>query len=131
MSLLAREDIRFVPVIACAFADEELKFMFQLFLPGDIPGGKKSMLSRFGPISGLFARIQFAFAFDMVHSDVLMALDNRETLPNRFPWKSVNSSKQLDFGNRTKRARSRGSERNSAFRRKSGPSCRTAVRSPP
>jgi hypothetical protein len=75
MNLLMREDIRFVPVIACAFADEDLKSMFQLFLPGDIPGGKKSMLGRFGPISSLFSRIQFAFAFDMVHSDVLLALD--------------------------------------------------------
>jgi hypothetical protein len=72
MSLLVREDIRFVPVIACAFADEELEAMFKKFLPNDIPGGKKSMLGRFGPISSLFARIQFAFAFDMVHSDVLL-----------------------------------------------------------
>ncbi len=75
MDLLVREDIRFIPVIACAFADEELKAMFNMFLPNDIPGGKKSMLGRFGPISSLFARIQFAFAFDMVHSDVLLALD--------------------------------------------------------
>lgn len=75
MSLLVREDIRFIPVIACAFADEDLKVMYQLFLPNDIPGGKKSMLGRFGPISSLFARIQFAFAFDMVHSDILLALD--------------------------------------------------------
>jgi hypothetical protein len=75
MSLLAREDIRFVPVIACAFADEQLEAMFKLFLPDDIPGGKKGMLGRFGPISTLFARIQFAFAFDMVHSDILLALD--------------------------------------------------------
>lgn len=75
MSLIAREDIRFVPVIACAFADEELTGMYKQFLPDDIPGGKKSMLGRFGPISTLFARIQFAFAFDMVHSDILIALD--------------------------------------------------------
>jgi hypothetical protein len=75
MNLLMREDIRFVPVVACAFADDDLKAMFSLFLPNDIPGGKKSMLGRFGPISSLFARIQFAFAFDMVHSDVLLALD--------------------------------------------------------
>jgi hypothetical protein len=75
MDLLVREDIRFIPVIACAFADEEMKRMFKQFLPNDIPGGKNSMLGRFGPISSLFTRIQFAFAFDMVHSDVLLALD--------------------------------------------------------
>ncbi|HEY6734211.1 MAG TPA: hypothetical protein VI256_10520, partial [Roseiarcus sp.] len=44
MNLLMREDIRFVPVVACAFADDDLKAMFSLFLPNDIPGGKKSML---------------------------------------------------------------------------------------
>ena len=75
MSQLAREDIRLIPVIACAFADTELEKMFKQFLPDNIPGGKSSMLGRFGPISNLFALIQFAFAFDMVHPDVLMALD--------------------------------------------------------
>lgn len=75
MSLLVREDIRFIPVIACAYADEEMKGMFKQFLPNDIPGGKNSMLGRFGPISSLFTRIQFAFAFEMMHSDVLLALD--------------------------------------------------------
>jgi hypothetical protein len=75
MSQLMREDLRFVPVITCAFADNELERMFKQFLPDDIPGGKSSMLGRFGPISSLFTRIQFAFAFDMVHSDVLLALD--------------------------------------------------------
>src|SRR5579859_3062776 len=54
MSQLVSEDIRFVPVIACAFADSELENMFKKFLPNDIPGGKGSMLGRFGPISSLF-----------------------------------------------------------------------------
>jgi hypothetical protein len=75
MSLIVREDIRFVPVITCAFADDELGEMFRMFLPNDIPGGKNGMLGRYGPISNLFARLQFAFAFDMVHSDILLALD--------------------------------------------------------
>lgn len=83
MSQLAREDIRFIPVIACAFADTELEKMFKQFLPDNIPGGKSSMLGRFGPISNLFARIQFAFAFDMVHSDVLMALDKLRGYRNK------------------------------------------------
>ncbi len=75
MSLLVREDIRFIPVIACAFADDDLKEMFKRFLPTTFPGGKSGMLGRFGPISSLFTRIQFSFAFDLVHSDVLLALD--------------------------------------------------------
>jgi hypothetical protein len=48
MNQLAREDIRFIPVIACAFADTELEKMFKQFLPDNIPGGKSSMLGRFG-----------------------------------------------------------------------------------
>jgi hypothetical protein len=70
-------------VIACAFADNELEKMFKQFLPSDIPGGKSSMLGRFGPISNLFTRIQFAFAFDMVHSDVLLALDKLRGYRNK------------------------------------------------
>jgi len=62
-------------VIACAFADEELKAMFTKFLPNDIREARRACSGGFGPISSLFARIQFAFAFDMTHSDVLLALD--------------------------------------------------------
>jgi hypothetical protein len=83
MSQLVHEDIRFIPVISCAFADDELEKMFKQFLPDDIPGGKSSMLGRFGPISSLFARIQFAFAFDMIHSDVLLALDKLRGYRNK------------------------------------------------
>lgn len=83
MSQIAREDIRFVPVIACAFADDELEKMFRQFLPDDIPGGKSSMLGRFGPIANLFSRIQFAFAFDMIHPDILLALDKLRGYRNK------------------------------------------------
>src|SRR6266849_3800413 len=57
LSRLVSEDIRFVPVIACAFADKDLAEMFKRFLPDGIPGGKKAMLGRFGPVSTLFNRI--------------------------------------------------------------------------
>ena len=39
----------------------------------------------------------------------------REIFPNRFPLTLLTNSKQLDFENRTKRAESRGSERNGRF----------------
>ena len=45
-------DIRFVPVIACAFADDDLEVYVQAIPPNDIPGGKNGTLGRFGPISG-------------------------------------------------------------------------------
>ncbi|UFZ08078.1 hypothetical protein LQG66_18080 [Bradyrhizobium ontarionense] len=81
MGQLAREDIRFIPVIACAFAD--WRRCFKQFLPDHIAGGKSSMLGRFGPISNLFARIQFAFAFDMIHPDVLTAVDKLRGYRNK------------------------------------------------
>jgi hypothetical protein len=43
-----REDIRFIPVIACAFADTELERMFKQFLPDNIPG----VCGDNGPASG-------------------------------------------------------------------------------
>jgi hypothetical protein len=39
--------------------------------------------NRIGPTSNLFTRIQFAFAFDMVHSDVLLALDKLRGYRNK------------------------------------------------
>jgi hypothetical protein len=91
LSLLVSEDIRFVPVIACAFADEDLAEMFKRFLPEGIPGGKKAMLGRFGPVSTLFNRIQFAFAFDMVSTDILTALDTLRSHRNKIShtWNSL------------------------------------------
>lgn len=81
MSLMVNEDLRFIPVIACAFADDDLNAMFKRFLPDNIPGGKRRMLE--GSISNLFSRIQFAFAFDMVHPDVLQALDKLRGYRNK------------------------------------------------
>jgi hypothetical protein len=66
LKLVQEEDVKFVPVIASAFADEELEAMFRRYIPEGVPGGKKAMLGRFGPISSLFNRIQFSFAFDML-----------------------------------------------------------------
>jgi hypothetical protein len=83
LSLIVTEDIRFVPVIACAFADDDLAEMFKRFIPDGIPGGKKAMLGRFGPVSTLFNRIQFAFAFDMASSDILTALDTLRSHRNK------------------------------------------------
>jgi hypothetical protein len=81
MGLMVNEDMRFIPVIACAFADDHLDAMFKKFLPDNIPGGKRRMLE--SSISNLFNRIQFAFAFDMVHPDVLQALDKLRGYRNK------------------------------------------------
>ena len=75
MELVATDDIRFVPVIACAYADDLFKEMFKKFIPDGVPGGKRDFLGGFGPISTLASRIQHAFAFDMMHQDILKGLD--------------------------------------------------------
>lgn len=45
-------------MIACAFADDELKQMFNTFLRDGIPGGKKALVGRFGP----YRRCSLAFS---------------------------------------------------------------------
>lgn len=96
LALLIDEDIRFVPVIACAFVDEELKQMFNTFLRDGIPGGKKALVGRFGPISSLFARIQFAYAFDMVEPSLLLAIDKLREHRNKISH-TWNSALLADF----------------------------------
>jgi hypothetical protein len=83
LMLIHKEDVKFVPVIACAFADEELETMFKHIIPDGIPGSKKAMLGRFGPLSNLFNRIQFAFAFDLVSVDLLSILDKLREQRNK------------------------------------------------
>lgn len=94
--LIREEDIRFVPVIACAFADNELAKMFKRYLPKDIPGGTKNMLRHPGPISSLSSRIQHAWAFDMIHTDVLTALDKLRQHRNKISH-SWNPAELTDF----------------------------------
>lgn len=69
------EDVRFLPVIACAFGDELLKEMFIKWIAGDVPGGPKSLFNQYGPLSSLFHRIQLAHAFDFASADLLIDLD--------------------------------------------------------
>lgn len=83
LGLIYKENVKFVPVIACAFADEELAAMFKAILPDGVPGGKKAMVGRFGPISSLFNRIQFAFAFDLISQDLLVVLDKLREQRNK------------------------------------------------
>jgi hypothetical protein len=96
MSLITTEDIRLVPVIACAFADEDLKEMYRTFLPKDGPSGKSRLHDRFSPIGDLFSRIHFAYAFDMIHSDILKALDRLREHRNKVSH-AWNPSEFADF----------------------------------
>jgi hypothetical protein len=80
--LIAKEDVRFLPVIVCAFADDLLKATFKAVLPDGIPGGKGSMLSSYGPLSDLATRIQLAYAFDILSPDLMEELDRIRSARN-------------------------------------------------
>lgn len=82
-NLLANEDVRFLPVIACGYSDDLLKQMFQKILPVDIPGGTGEMLNAYGPLSDLSKRIRLAFAFDELSRDLMADLDRVRSARNR------------------------------------------------
>ena len=82
LSLLVEEDVRFLPVIACSFADEQLEGMFKREIPSGVPGGRQSMLSGYGSLSRFSQRIQVAFAFSWMGHDVLEELDKLRKIRN-------------------------------------------------
>jgi hypothetical protein len=81
--LLATEDIRFLPVIACGYADEVLKQVFLDLIAPDVPGGRSEMLSGYGPLSDLSKRIRLAHAFDVLSGDLMEAIDRVRSARNR------------------------------------------------
>lgn len=81
--LLVNEEVRFVPILVCAFADELLTSAFQTAVPDGVPGGKANLFSGYGPLSDLSKRIKMAFAFDVVSGDVAIGLDAIRTARNR------------------------------------------------
>lgn len=72
LKLIANEEPRTLPVIACAFADDQLKEMFRREIPEAVPGGRGELLSGFGPLSRLSQRVQMAYAFGWLSKDVLL-----------------------------------------------------------
>lgn len=74
-SLVAKEPLLTVSVIACAFADDTLKEMFKREIPASVPGGRNELLNGFGSLSRLSQRIQIAYAFGWLSPDVLNELD--------------------------------------------------------
>jgi hypothetical protein len=75
VALILSEEVRFLPVIVCAFANDVLKATFKEVLPDRIPGGKGSMLGAYGALSDLAKRIQLAYAFDIFSPDLMEELD--------------------------------------------------------
>nr|WP_315476242.1 hypothetical protein [uncultured Undibacterium sp.] len=82
LNLVISEDVRFLPVIACSFSDEQLEEMFKREIPSGVPGGRSSMLSGYGGLSRFSQRIQVAYAFNWMSSDILEELDKLRKIRN-------------------------------------------------
>lgn len=82
LSQIAVEDVRFLPVIVCAYTDDLLDEMYKSTVPDGVPGGKSAMFSAYGPLSTLFNRIQMAFVFDMLSHDLLNDLNRIRKIRN-------------------------------------------------
>jgi hypothetical protein len=82
LDLIVTEDVRFLPVIACSFSDEQLETMFKREIPSGVPGGRSSMLSGYGSLSRFSQRIQVAYAFNWMSSDILEELDKLRKIRN-------------------------------------------------
>lgn len=82
LRLIVQEEPRALPVIACAYADDAFKTMYQREIAVDVPGGRSSLLSGFGPLARLSQRIQMAFAFEWLSKDMLIELDHLRRLRN-------------------------------------------------
>ena len=82
LNLIVAEDVRFLPVIACSFSDEQLEEMFKREIPIGVPGGRSSMLSGYGSLSRFSQRIQVAYAFNWMSSEVLEELDKLRKIRN-------------------------------------------------
>ena len=81
--LLGVEDLRFLPVVTCAYGDDLLRNAFKKTLPQGIPGGTTAMLSGYGPLSDLSRRIRLAYAFDVLSADLMTSLDLVRSARNR------------------------------------------------
>lgn len=62
LKLISEEEPRTLPVIACAYADDQLKEMFRREVPAGVPGGRGELLSGFGPLARLSQKVQMAYA---------------------------------------------------------------------
>jgi hypothetical protein len=82
LSLLVSESPLSLAVIACAYADDQLKEMFKREMPEGIPGGRNELLNGFGPLSRLSQRIQVAYAFSWLSPDLLTELDRLRRVRN-------------------------------------------------
>mgnify|MGYP000895518890 CR=1 FL=1 len=75
LNLIVTEDVRFLPVIACSFSDEQLEEMFKREIPSGVPGGRSSMLSGYGSLSRFSQRIQVPAGFSTIAETFVDRID--------------------------------------------------------
>lgn len=68
------EDTRFLPILACSYADDVLRDMYMQIIPRNIDNGRKSLISQFGPLSTLYLKTQIAHSFSCVSEDLVFEL---------------------------------------------------------
>jgi hypothetical protein len=95
-TLIVNEDVRFLPVIACAYADDLLKGVFRSEVPNGIPGDASALFAPYGPFSSFFNRLQLAFVFDLISGDLIMDFDRLRKARNAISH-SWNSSSFHDL----------------------------------
>lgn len=97
LEILTSEDVRFLPIVVCSYADEALRKMFLDSLPSDVPGGVKNLVGGYGPLSDFSKRIKMAFSFDLVSKELLNDLDRMRKLRNRLShdWDLAEASAML------------------------------------
>lgn len=96
VDLIVREDLRFIPIILCAFADDILEDALKAAIPDGVPGGNAKLFSGYGPLSDLSKRIKMAFAFDVLSADLMADLDRVRETRNKISH-SWNSGTLGDF----------------------------------
>ncbi len=73
--LLLREEPKVLPVVFCAFADDQLKEMYRREIPQSVPGGRSELLNGLGPLARLSQKVQIAYAFNWLSEDLLVEID--------------------------------------------------------
>lgn len=81
-ALVVSEEIRALPVIAAAYADDRLEEMFKREISDGVPGGRSALMSGFGPLARLSQRLQMAFAFGWLSKDLLIEFDHVRKIRN-------------------------------------------------
>ncbi|OCY31909.1 hypothetical protein BFR75_08590 [Acinetobacter pittii] len=84
LGLIIKEDMKYLPIILCSYADERFEKQLKNIIPEGVPGGTKSILDGFGSLSSFSNRIQVAYIFNLIDKEVLLELNSFRKIRNDF-----------------------------------------------